>query len=52
MEGRTSFVNEVAVFPTKGIHDDQVDTLTGGLSEIFKRGGNVYGTSKKKFDYA
>lgn len=31
----TTFINEVASFPTKGIHDDQVDTLSGGLNELF-----------------
>ncbi len=30
-----TFINEVASFPTKGIHDDQVDTLSGGLNELF-----------------
>ena len=29
------FLNEIAAFPTKGIHDDQVDTLSGGLNELF-----------------
>ena len=27
----TAFLNEIAAFPTKGIHDDQVDALSGGL---------------------
>jgi len=31
----TTFLNEIAAFPTKGIHDDQVDTLSGGLNELF-----------------
>jgi predicted phage terminase large subunit-like protein len=28
------FLNEISSFPTKGIHDDQVDSLTGGLNEL------------------
>lgn len=28
------FLNELASFPTRGIHDDQVDALSGGLNEL------------------
>lgn len=28
------FLNEIASFPTRGIHDDQVDALSGGLNEL------------------
>jgi predicted phage terminase large subunit-like protein len=31
----TTFLNEITVFPTKGIHDDQVDVVSGGLQELF-----------------
>lgn len=31
----TEFLNEVSAFPTKGIHDDQVDAMSGGLNELF-----------------
>lgn len=31
----TTFLNEVTSFPTKGIHDDIVDALSGGLNELF-----------------
>jgi predicted phage terminase large subunit-like protein len=30
------FVDEMASFPTKGVHDDQVDALTGGLNELLE----------------
>jgi predicted phage terminase large subunit-like protein len=30
----TDFLNEITVFPTRGVHDDQVDALTGGLNEL------------------
>jgi len=29
-------LNEVSVFPTKGIHDDQVDMISGGLNELIE----------------
>ena len=29
------FLNEITVFPTKGIHDDQVDVISAGLNELF-----------------
>jgi len=31
----TNFLTEVTAFPTKGIHDDQVDAMSGGLNELF-----------------
>ena len=34
-EWLTSFLNEITVFPTKGIHDDQVDVISAGLNELF-----------------
>jgi predicted phage terminase large subunit-like protein len=30
------FVDEMASFPTRGVHDDQVDALTGGLNELLE----------------
>jgi predicted phage terminase large subunit-like protein len=30
-----TFLNEISTFPTKGIHDDQVDAFSGGLNELF-----------------
>lgn len=39
----TTFLNEIASFPTKGIHDDQVDTLSGGLHELF------YGEEEERY---
>ena len=30
----TDFLNEIASFPTRGIRDDQVDSLSGGLNEL------------------
>jgi len=32
----TPLLNEVSVFPTKGIHDDQVDMISGGLNELIE----------------
>jgi len=29
------FLNEITAFPTKGIHDDQVDVISGGLKTLF-----------------
>lgn len=29
------FINEATAFPTKGIHKDQVDVVTGGLNSLF-----------------
>lgn len=29
------FLNEITSFPTKGIHDDQVDVISGGLRMLF-----------------
>lgn len=31
----TTFLNEISTFPTKGLHDDQVDAFSGGLNELF-----------------
>jgi len=31
----TSFLNEITAFPTKGVHDDQVDVISGGLAVLF-----------------
>lgn len=30
----TTFLNEITVFPTKGVHDDQMDALSGGLKVL------------------
>ncbi len=34
-EWLNTFLNEITVFPTKGIHDDQVDVISAGLNELF-----------------
>lgn len=47
-----TFLNEVTVFPTKGIHDDQMDGLSGGLTELFRGAIDVYSVSDDKYDYA
>lgn len=31
----TSFLNEITAYPTKGVHDDQVDIVSGGLTALF-----------------
>lgn len=31
----TSFLNEITAYPTKGVHDDQVDVISGGLTALF-----------------
>ena len=40
-----NFLNEITAFPTKGIHDDQVDSMSGGLNELF------YGTEAKPIPF-
>jgi predicted phage terminase large subunit-like protein len=37
----TDFLDEAAQFPTKGVHDDQVDAAATGLSELTLRGAGV-----------
>jgi predicted phage terminase large subunit-like protein len=38
-----TFLTEVTAYPSKGIHDDQVDMLTGGLNNLFniEEGGQL-----------
>lgn len=48
----TTLLNEVTAFPTKGIHKDQVDAMSGGLNELFKgfsSGGYTRSRHKKPF---
>lgn len=37
----TTLLNEVTSFPTKGIHDDQVDVISGGLNALFDLDGGM-----------
>lgn len=46
-----TFINEICSFPTKGIHDDQVDSTSGAFIEIhnLKVGNNYENIDYDKF---